>query len=186
MSSTLWPSDFRRDCRPATRSADGPMSTPRRLWPRSIGTPMIRIFCAMFATRSGSPLSPESGENSRIDSVDHTRERNYFADVLSSANPGHCALDSQAKACVWNAAVATKVKIPAKRFLGQIVFPQALQEEVVVCNALAAAYDLAIPLRSQHIKAQCQLGSVAIWLHVKRFHFSGIAMHHHWAVVGAR
>ena len=31
-----------------TRSAEGPMSTPRRLWPRSIGTPMIRIFCGML------------------------------------------------------------------------------------------------------------------------------------------
>ncbi len=30
--------------KPATRSAEGPMSTPRRSWPRSIGTPMMRIF----------------------------------------------------------------------------------------------------------------------------------------------
>jgi hypothetical protein len=36
-----------RACNPATRSADGPMSTPRRLAPKSMGTPMIRIFCAI-------------------------------------------------------------------------------------------------------------------------------------------
>jgi hypothetical protein len=31
----------------ATRSADGPISTPRRLAPRSIGTPMMRTFSGM-------------------------------------------------------------------------------------------------------------------------------------------
>ena len=47
MSSTWWPSCFSRACKPATRSAEGPMSTPRRLWPRSMGTPIIRTFCAI-------------------------------------------------------------------------------------------------------------------------------------------
>src|SRR5512146_323686 len=43
-SSTTWPMASRRASRPATRTADGPMSTPRRFWPRSRGTPMTRIF----------------------------------------------------------------------------------------------------------------------------------------------
>src|SRR5580698_4316764 len=43
-SSTTWPSASKRASRPATRTADGPMSTPRRDCPRSSGTPMTRIF----------------------------------------------------------------------------------------------------------------------------------------------
>src|SRR5439155_13606526 len=43
-SSTSWPRASRRASRPATRTAEGPMSTPRRDWPRSRGTPMTRIF----------------------------------------------------------------------------------------------------------------------------------------------
>ena len=41
--STMWPNASSRRARSATRSAEGPMSTPRRLAPRSIGTPVIRI-----------------------------------------------------------------------------------------------------------------------------------------------
>src|SRR5262249_34369934 len=47
MSSTVWPSFLMATCRPAPRKADGPMSTPRRLWPRSMGTPMMRTFCGI-------------------------------------------------------------------------------------------------------------------------------------------
>src|SRR5579871_304298 len=44
-----------RPCKPATRSAEGPMSTPRRLAPKSMGTPIIRIFCAIAVlSESGS------------------------------------------------------------------------------------------------------------------------------------
>src|SRR5438270_406801 len=43
-SSTTWPSASSRASRPATRTADGPMSTPRRDCPRSSGTPITRIF----------------------------------------------------------------------------------------------------------------------------------------------
>src|SRR5215472_14933697 len=37
-------------CNPATRRAEGPMSTPRRLAPRSMGTPMMRILSGMHVT----------------------------------------------------------------------------------------------------------------------------------------
>src|SRR5271168_5226763 len=43
-SSTMWPMPSRRASRPATRTAEGPMSTPRRDWPRSSGTPITRIW----------------------------------------------------------------------------------------------------------------------------------------------
>src|SRR6185437_8688353 len=42
-SETSWPSARSRACNPATRSADGPMSTPRRLAPMSSGTPRTRM-----------------------------------------------------------------------------------------------------------------------------------------------
>src|SRR5436309_2411301 len=43
-SSTTWPRASSLASRPATRTAEGPMSTPRRDWPRSRGTPSTRIF----------------------------------------------------------------------------------------------------------------------------------------------
>src|SRR5437879_1915202 len=42
-SSTMWPMASRRASSPATRTAEGPMSTPRRDWPKSSGTPITRI-----------------------------------------------------------------------------------------------------------------------------------------------
>src|ERR1700675_382442 len=107
MSSTVWPSALRRDCRPATRSADGPMSTPRRLWPRSIGTPMMRIFWAMGTRRS--PHGPGEKQGSallRIHAINHAREGDDLTNVLGSANPGYGAFQAQAEACMGHAAVA--------------------------------------------------------------------------------
>src|SRR6266446_7750716 len=43
-SSTMCPMASRRASSPATRTAEGPMSTPRRDWPRSRGTPITRIW----------------------------------------------------------------------------------------------------------------------------------------------
>src|SRR5215510_5960948 len=43
-SSTTWPIASRRASSPATRTAEGPMSTPRRAWPKSSGTPKILIL----------------------------------------------------------------------------------------------------------------------------------------------
>src|ERR1700733_12691707 len=43
-SSTSCPRASRRASSPATRTAEGPISTPRRDWPRSRGTPITRIF----------------------------------------------------------------------------------------------------------------------------------------------
>src|SRR5258708_3600080 len=42
-SSTMCPMPSRRASSPATRTAEGPISTPRRDWPRSRGTPITRI-----------------------------------------------------------------------------------------------------------------------------------------------
>src|SRR5260370_42634997 len=47
-SSTTCPSASNLASSPATRTADGPMSTPRRDCPRSSGTPMTRIFLGVM------------------------------------------------------------------------------------------------------------------------------------------
>src|ERR1039458_5761843 len=130
MSSTWLPSCFRRACNPATRSADGPISTPRRLAPKSIGTPMMRIFWGMRFVRL-APRRHDRGQfrgHLRIDAIQHTWEGDHFADVLRSANPCHGAFEAQAEACVRNAAVAAQVEIPLKGLFGQVVLAGAREQ----------------------------------------------------------
>ena len=54
----------------------------------------------------------------------------------------------------------------------------ALQQQVVIANALRAADDLAITLRRQHVNAERQIRALRIGLHVKRLHLRRIAMDH--------
>src|SRR3979490_152181 len=157
MSSTVWPSAFRRCWSPATRSADGPMSTPRRLWPRSIGTPMMRIFRAMVEPRAGS-LRMEGSESLRVHAIYHPGERNDFTDVLSSANPRDRAFQAQSEAGVRNAAVTPEVQIPGERLFREVTFAQPFHEQIVVGNAFAAADDLAVDFGRQHVKSESPLG----------------------------
>src|SRR5450432_833450 len=138
-SSTVWPNCFNRACRPATRRAEGPMSTPRRLWPRSMGTPIILTFCAMllfFQLRIVRIL--------RVYPINHARKGYHFPDVLCAANPGYSALQAQAKAGVGHATVAAEVQIPLEWLLGQLVFVEALHQQVVIVNALAAANNFSV------------------------------------------
>ena len=102
--------------------------------------------------------------------------------MLSSANPGDGALQAQAEAGVRHAAVAAQVEIPLERFLGQIVFAQALDEQFVTGDALAAADDFAVAFGSEHVEAQRQLGPLGVGLHVERFHRGGVAVNHHGLV----
>src|SRR6266478_3188023 len=67
----------------------------------------------------------------RIHAINHAREGNDFANVFGAANPGDRALQAHSEAGVRNAAVAPKIEIPLERFFGQVVFPQALQEQIV-------------------------------------------------------
>src|SRR5271167_3522847 len=119
-SSTWRPSCFKRDCKPATRSAEGPMSTPRRLAPRSIGTPMMRIlsgmFCAVVAAPNGGVECSRKAlqQPLRIDAIEHAWKGDDLADVLGSANPRDGALEPQTEAGVRNAAVAPEIEVPLK------------------------------------------------------------------------
>src|SRR5271156_3115190 len=174
MSSTWRPSCFSRACSPATRNADGPISTPRRLWPKSIGTPMILILSGILLCLSRLRFQGEG--TLRIDAIEHPWEGNHFADVLRSANPSHGAFQAKAKARVRNAAVPAQVEVPLKCFLWQVVLPKALNQRVVVCEALAAADNFAVAFRSDHVETQRKVRTIFVRGHIKRLHGRWIAV----------
>src|SRR5229473_3871855 len=135
-SSTMWPMASRRASSPATRTAEGPMSTPRRDWPRSSGTPITRIWrgvmllkvvlrsgIAVLSSRFSVLSNPSSqillrAENwelrteLRVQTMEHAREGDGLANVLQSADPCYGSLDPHAEAGVGNAAVLSEIKIP--------------------------------------------------------------------------
>src|ERR1700676_3968324 len=142
-SSTMCPMASRRASSPATRTAEGPMSTPRRDWPRSRGTPMTRIFRGVILVE-GADVVIESVlrfgnfviENNRqaskfqitrlpnfpitkflrVEPVQHSGKRNGLAHVFQAANPGHGALNAHAEAAMGHAAKFAQVEIPLERF----------------------------------------------------------------------
>ena len=81
-----------------------------------------------------------------------------------------------------DAAVAAQVEIPLKRLLGQLVFVQALNQQIVIVNALAAADNFAIAFGRKHVESERKIGTLGVGLHVKRLDGGGIAMNHHRAV----
>src|SRR6478752_4269653 len=192
-SSTMWPSCSRRASSPATRTAEGPMSTPRREAPRSSGTPRILIFLGTMLSATtggfaGSVLMAtgaavvDSGVIDSclwIDARQCSRKRNCFTHVLQAAHPGHGALNAHAKPGVRHAAKLAQVQIPLERRFRQIVFLNTLEQQVVVANALRAADNLAVAFRRQHIHAQRQLRALRIRLHIEGFHLGRVAMNHH-------
>src|SRR5215469_17034811 len=111
-SSTTWPNASNLASKPATRTADGPISTPRRDCPRSRGTPRILIFLGtMLSARTGffSTVSffgavmlsgVISFSVSGINTGQGAGKGDGFAQVLQSADPAHHALDAHAKARV--------------------------------------------------------------------------------------
>ena len=82
----------------------------------------------------------------RIHAVKHAGKGDDLADVFGAANPGDGALQAHAKARMRHAAVAPQVQVPLEGFLRQIVFAQALNQQIVVVDALAAADDFAVAL----------------------------------------
>src|ERR1051326_9115556 len=160
--STTWPSASSRASRPATRTAEGPISTPRRDCPRSSGTPRILIFLDTMLSATTGRLA-DSGFNSvfagavvvgsgvisfqalRINPSQRPRKRNRFPDVLQSTHPGHSAFDAHAKSRMRHAAVLAEIQIPLKGRFRQIMLLYALPQQVVIPDALRPADDLPVP-----------------------------------------
>src|SRR5260370_577735 len=187
--STTCPSAASRASRPATRTAEGPMSTPRRDCPRSRGTPSILIFLATLLSDTTGLLALSIFEvvvsavivfqDLRINAGQRARKWNGLSHVLQTTYPRNRALNTHTKPTVRNAAVFAQIQIPLERVFRQAVFANALQQMIVVTDALRAADDLAIPLRGQHVNAQRQIRTLRIGLHVKRFYLGRIAVDHH-------
>src|ERR1051325_1762235 len=148
-SSTTWPSASRRASSPATRTAEGPMSTPRRDCPRSSGTPRILIFLGTMLSATtggfdGSALIATgvvvgSGVivlSLWINAIQRPRKRNGFTHVLQAADPRHGALNPHAKAGVRHTAKLAQVQIPLERRFRQPMLMDTLEQMVVVANAL--------------------------------------------------
>src|ERR1700680_2204311 len=104
---------------------------------------------------SPRPEGGRAGEQRlRINPVNHTRKGNNLAHVFSSANPSHDALEPHAETRMRYAAIAAQVQIPLEGFLRQFLFSQSLDEELIAGDALAAADDLAVAFRSQHVESK--------------------------------
>src|SRR5213592_299755 len=110
----------------------------------------------------------------RIHAVNHAREGNDLANVFGTANPGDSALEAQSEAGMRNAAVAPQVKIPLESLFGQFVLVEALEEQVVIVDALAATDDFTVALGGDHVEGEGKLGALGVRLHVKGFNRSGI------------
>src|SRR5258708_25627701 len=63
-----------------------------------------------------------------------------------------------------------------KGFLGQVVFAQSLEKQIVIVNALAAADDFAVAFRGDHVESEGELGTLGVRLHVKSLHRRRVMM----------
>src|SRR5208337_225041 len=77
----------------------------------------------------------------RVQTMQHARERNRLAHVLQAADPGYGALDAHAEPGVRDAAVLAEIKIPFECFFGEVVFLDALHEEIVRSRTLRSTDD---------------------------------------------
>src|SRR5512144_2292905 len=86
--------------------------------------------------------------------VERAGERDRFADVRDAANPGDRPLHTQAEPGVDERAVLAEIEVPAVSLQRQSLLLDAADQPVVVVLALAAADDLAIAFRRQHVVVQ--------------------------------
>src|SRR4029078_1250445 len=90
----------------------------------------------------------------RVHPVEHARVGDRLPQVFESANPADDALDAHAEAAVRDGAVAAQVEIPLEGFVRRVVLLDALQEQIEVGQTLAAADNLAVTLRREHVDAE--------------------------------
>src|SRR5262249_11824632 len=174
-----------RASRPATRTADGPMSTPRRDWPRSSGTPITRIcfgvtllkevcgvgvisLAAVDKAEGAAQIAklPDS-PNSKILGLQpeqHPGKQNLLAHVVDPTNPRDCQLDPHAEATVGHAPEFPEIEIPLEGFFGQIVLVDSLEQQRVRRHALRAPDDFAISFGREDVHTQRQVRTLRIWL----------------------
>ena len=67
--------------------------------------------------------------------MEQARVGNRLAHVGEPTHPGDEALEPHAEAAVREAAVLAHVEVPLERLLGQLVFLDAVQQQIVVVNS---------------------------------------------------
>jgi hypothetical protein len=103
--------------------------------------------------------------------------------VGEPADPPDGALDPEAESRVGHGAVLADVEVPLERLQRETVLLDPPQQQVVIVDPLAAADDLAVALRRDHVDAEGPIRSHRIGLHVEGFHGRGIAVDHDRPVV---
>ena len=73
--------------------------------------------------------------------------------MVEPANPLDEPLHAHAEAGVRNRALLAQIEIPVESLFRQMVFLDALPEQVVIGHSLAAADNLAITLGREHVHA---------------------------------
>src|SRR6185437_6606233 len=163
-SSTSYPRAPSFAPRPATRTAEGPISTPRLPCPRSSGAPII-------STR-GFFMS------SRLQSVQHSRKCDRLSYVFEPAHPCYAAFDPHAEATMRNRSVFAQIDIPVECFFRQMMFFNSPQQQLRIVNALAPADDLSISFGRQHVHPKRHLWPRRIRLHIKCLDRGRKTIHH--------
>src|SRR5689334_13677703 len=90
----------------------------------------------------------------RFHAVNHASEGIHLAKVLGAANPGDRSSEAQPEAGMRHTAIAAQIEIPLERFFREVLFVQALHQQVVVVNAPTSADDLAIAFGRKHVKSE--------------------------------
>src|SRR5690606_1501411 len=103
---------------------------------------------------------------SRVDAMQHARERDALAQVLHAAQPRERALEAEPESAVRHAAVAPQVGVPAEGLLRQVLLRDPRPQRLEVVLALGAADDLAVTLARDHVDAERQALVGRIALHV--------------------
>src|SRR5437899_5947697 len=123
-----------RELRLATRRAEGPISTPRRPWPRSRGAPMMEMWVRGMGQKNSDAETQRHREDrilcfsvslclcvksnaSEFGITRGSRERDYVADVFHAGEVHYHALETHAEAGVLDAAESAEIEIPPVVFL---------------------------------------------------------------------
>jgi len=73
--------------------------------------------------------------------------------MLEATDPADNALDAHPEAAVRDASESAQIEIPLEGVLREVVLPDALQQQVVLVETLAAADNLAVAFRREHVDA---------------------------------
>src|SRR5213596_3517784 len=119
---------------------------------------------------------------SRPEALEQAGEGDRLAHVVEAAQPGDAALDAHAEAGVRHGAVAAEIEVPAEGVERELVPSDLRLEHGGVVLALAAANDLAVALRREHVDAEGEARIGRVGLHVEGLRLHRIAVHHHRAV----